>query len=490
MDCMDLTIATISDLRALQSRDVTAEEITQAYLSEIARHDGKVRSFVDIYGPSALEQARAVDAKRRRGEPLGPLAGIPLAIKDNLCHRGWRTTCASRMLANFVPTYSAHAIERLVAADAILVGTTNMDEFAMGSSTENSAWSPTRNPWDLSRTPGGSSGGSAAAVASGMVPAALGSDTGGSVRQPAAFCGIVGMKPSYGRVSRYGLVAFASSLDQVGPMGRCVSDCAELLQVIAGYDPRDSTSVDLPVPSFIEELARPPHGLVVGVPREHFAKGLDEEVEQAIRNALRALEGAGAVIREISLPHTQDAVAVYYLIATAEASSNLARYDGMHFGHRASRSGDLTATYCQSRGEGFGPEVKRRIMLGTYVLSSGYRDAYYVRALRVRRLIKEDFDRAFRECHVIVGPTTPTAAFRLGEKSNNPLEMYLSDVYTISANLAGIPALSLPCGWTQGGLPIGLQVQAPVFADGFLLRVARWIEQVLHLPSRRPVFSA
>lgn len=483
---MDITTCTIEDLQRFQEEGVSAEAITEAALEEIRRRDGSVRAFIDVHAESALAQARAVDEKRRRGEPLGPLAGVPLAIKDNLCRRGWRTTCASRMLENFAPPYTAHVIERLEAADAVLIGTTNMDEFAMGSSTENSAFFPTRNPWDLDRAPGGSSGGSAAAVAAGMVPAALGSDTGGSVRQPAAFCGIVGLKPSYGRVSRYGLVAFASSLDQVGPLGRSVADCARLLQVIAGHDPRDSTSVDRAVPSYLTESADLRRPLTIGVPREHFAEGLDAEVEQAVREAIRVLEKHGARIREISLPHTADAIAVYYLIATAEASSNLARYDGMHYGHRTPTRGGLVETYCRSRGEGFGSEVKRRIMLGTFVLSSGYRDAYYVRALRVRRLIKEDFDRAFAECDLIAGPTTPTPAFRLGEKLSDPLAMYLSDVYTISANLAGLPALSLPCGWTKGGLPIALQLHAPLFEEVRLLSVASRLERALDLPRRRP----
>lgn len=486
---MKVTTASIEELRHLLNQGLSAVELTQACLHEIERHDSRIRAFVDVHAEEALEQAQTIDRRRRQGEALGPLAGIPVAIKDNLCRRGWRTTCASRMLANYVPPYSADAVDRLLAADAILIGTTNMDEFAMGSSTENSAWFPTRNPWDCDRAPGGSSGGSAAAVASGMVPAALGSDTGGSVRQPAAFCGIVGMKPTYGRVSRFGLVAFASSLDQIGPMGRCVADCAELLQVIAGHDPRDSTSVNRSVPRFLVEAETPLAGWTIGVPREHFAEGLDGEIEQAIRNALQALKRDGATIRDISLPHTQDAVAVYYLIATAEASSNLARYDGMHFGHRTKAKGDLIETSCRSRGEGFGAEVKRRIILGTFVLSSGYRDAYYVRALRVRRLIKEDFDQAFRDCDVIIGPTTPTPAFRLGEKSNDPLAMYLSDVYTISANLAGLPALSLPCGWTRSGLPIGLQIQAPVFEEAHLFRIARRIERVLDVPRRRPAFT-
>jgi aspartyl-tRNA(Asn)/glutamyl-tRNA(Gln) amidotransferase subunit A len=470
----------------LSRQVISSEALTGQFLEAIREREPRVRAFLHVNEAGALEQARAVDARRRRGEPLGPLAGVPVAIKDVLCTQGQPTTCASKMLEHFVPPYDAHVISRLKQADAVLIGKTNMDEFAMGSSTENSAFQVTRNPWDLDRIPGGSSGGSAVAVAACEAPLALGSDTGGSVRQPAALCGIAGLKPTYGRVSRYGLVAFGSSLDQVGAFAHDVTDLALLLEVIAGHDPRDSTSVDRPVPAYRQTVNQPVRPLTVGVAREYFAAGLDAEVEQAVRAALRVYEGLGATVREVSLPSSPHAVAVYYLVATAEASSNLARYDGVHYGHRSADHGDLIDMYCRSRGEGFGKEVKRRIMLGTYALSSGYKDAYYVKALKVRRLIRDDFDRAFKTCDVIVGPTYPTAAFKLGERTEDPLAMYLSDIYTIGANLAGIPGLSIPCGFTRGGLPIGLQVQAPPFEEEKLLRVARIYEQATDWHTRRP----
>jgi aspartyl-tRNA(Asn)/glutamyl-tRNA(Gln) amidotransferase subunit A len=427
-----------------------------------------------------------VDEKRQRGAPLGPLAGVPVAVKDVLCTRGVPTTCASRMLQNFKPPYDAHVVARLRQADAVLIGKTNLDEFAMGSSTENSAFGPTRNPWDLDRIPGGSSGGSAAAVAAGEVPLALGTDTGGSIRQPASFCGVVGLKPTYGRVSRYGLVAFASSLDQVGPFSRDTADCALLMEVIAGYDPRDSTSIDYPVPAYHKTLDDPVKPLTVGVAKEYFSEGLDPEVEQAVRAALKEYQRLGATVKEVSLPHSRYAIATYYLVATAEASSNLARYDGMHYGRRAEAGGDLIATYSRSRAEGFGPEVQRRIMLGTYALSSGYKDAYYNKALAVRRLIKNDFDAAFAGCDVIMGPTAPTPAFKVGEKADDPLAMYLSDVYTIGCNLAGLAGVSVPCGFTRSGLPIGLQILAAPFEEEKLLRVARMYERATDWHARRP----
>jgi aspartyl-tRNA(Asn)/glutamyl-tRNA(Gln) amidotransferase subunit A len=403
-----------------------------------------------------------------------------------LCTRGLRTTCASKMLANFVPPYDATVVAKLREADAVLIGKTNMDEFAMGSSTENSAFQVTRNPWDLERIPGGSSGGSAAAVAAGEAPLALGTDTGGSIRQPAGHCGVVGLKPTYGRVSRFGLIAYGSSLDQVGPFARDVAGAALLLEVIAGHDPRDSTCVDRPVPAYSRALHEPVRPLTIGVVREFWGDGLNTEVEQAVRAALAVYKGLGARIEEISLPHSSYAVATYYLVATAEASSNLARYDGVHYGLRAAKHGDLGDMIAQSRGEGFGAEVKRRIMLGTYALSSGYIDAYYNKALKVRRLIKNNFDHAFADCDVIVSPTSPTAAFKVGEKCDNPLAMYLSDIYTIGANLAGLPGLSLPCDFTQGGLPIGLQILAPAFAEEKLLRVARMYEKETDWHTRRP----
>ncbi len=483
---MDLTERTAIELLQLQQAgQVTARDIAEAFLQAAHRHEPQLRSFLLLDADDVRRQAAAIDAKRGR-QPLGSLAGIPVAIKDVICTRGVRTTCASRMLDNFVPPYDAHVIERLRAADAVLFGKTNMDEFAMGSSTENSAYQQTRNPWDPERIPGGSSGGSAAAVAARQTPLALGTDTGGSIRQPAALCGIVGMKPTYGRVSRYGLIAYASSLDQIGPFARTVADCALLLQAIAGHDPRDSTSVQQPVPDYLARLDEPVQPLRIGVPKEFFGAGLDAEVAAAVQQALREYERRGARLVEVSLPHSPYALAAYYIVAPAEASSNLARYDGMHYGHRTSRKADLVRTYALSRGEGFGAEVKRRIMIGTYVLSSGYHEAYYRKALKVRRLIKNDFDEAFRVCDVIAGPTSPTVAFRVGEKTADPLAMYLSDVYTVSANLAGLPGISIPCGFNSQGLPIGLQLLGPPFAEELLLRAARMYETVTSWHHRRP----
>jgi aspartyl-tRNA(Asn)/glutamyl-tRNA(Gln) amidotransferase subunit A len=478
---------TAHELRSLLDRgEISSEELTAAFLDAIRRHDPRIRAFLHVDESAALEQARAIDARRKRGEALGLLAGLPVAVKDVLCTAGQPTTCGSKMLQHFVPPYDAHVITRLKRADAVLLGKTNLDEFAMGSSTENSAYQVTRNPWDPERIPGGSSGGSAAAVAAGLAPLALGTDTGGSIRQPAGLCGVVGLKPTYGRVSRFGLVAYGSSLDQVGPFAHNVPDAALLLEAIAGHDPRDSTSVDRPVPPYGRTVEQPVQPLTIGVAREHFGEGLDAEVEQAVRAALRAYEGLGATVKEVTLPHSRYAIAAYYLVATAEASSNLARYDGVHYGHRAAEYGNLIDMYCRSRGEGFGAEVKRRIMLGTYALSSGYYDAYYLKALKVRRLIKDDFDRAFADCDVLMGPTAPTPAFRIGEKIDDPLAMYLSDIYTISANLAGIPGISVPCGFTEGGLPIGLQILAPPFEEEKLLRVARMYERATDWHTRRP----
>jgi aspartyl-tRNA(Asn)/glutamyl-tRNA(Gln) amidotransferase subunit A len=481
-------------LAALRRGDTTSEALTEAFLQAIRLREPRVRAFLHVDEAGALEQARAVDARRKRGEALGPLAGLPVAVKDVLCVRGQPTTCGSKMLQDFRPPYDATVIDRLRRADAVLLGKTNLDEFAMGSSTENSAYQVTRNPWDLERTPGGSSGGSAAAVAAGEAPLALGSDTGGSVRQPASLCGVAGLKPSYGRVSRFGLVAFASSLDQVGPFAHDVGDLALLLEVVAGHDPLDSTSVDRPVPPYSGTVDRPLDSLTVGVPKEYFGGGLDAEVEQAVRAALAEYQKQGATLKEASLPASPHAVATYYLVATAEASSNLARYDGVQYGYRAKEldpavaeeHGRLVAMYCRTRGDGFGREVKRRVMLGTYALSSGYKDAYYLKALKVRRLIKEDFDRAFAGCDVVAGPTAPTPAFRIGEKADDPLAMYLSDIYTISANLAGLTAVSIPCGFTKGGLPIGLQLQAAPFEEEKLLRAARLYERATDWHTRRP----
>jgi aspartyl-tRNA(Asn)/glutamyl-tRNA(Gln) amidotransferase subunit A len=484
---MTLTERTAAELLSLLARgETTSEALTRAFLDAVRAREPHVQAFLHVDESGAFEQAQAVDAKRRRGEPLGALAGVPVAVKDVLCVRGRPTTCGSKILQNFIPPYDAHVIARLRQADAVLLGKTNMDEFAMGSSTENSAYQVTRNPWDRERIPGGSSGGSAAAVAACEAPLALGTDTGGSVRQPAGLCGVVGLKPTYGRVSRFGVVAYASSLDQVGPFAHDVADAALLLEAIAGHDARDSTSVDEPVPPYLQALEQPLPSLTIGVAREYFGAGLDAEVEQAVRAALKVYEGQGATVKEISLPHSPYAIATYYLVATAEASSNLARYDGVHFGHRAAKYRDLIDMYCRSRGEGFGAEVKRRVMLGTFALSSGYKDAYYDKALRVRRLIKDDFDRAFRECDVVMGPTSPTAAFKIGERTADPLAMYLMDIYTIGANLAGIPGVSVPCGFTKGGLPIGLQILGPPFAEEKLLRVARVHERATDWHTCRP----
>jgi aspartyl-tRNA(Asn)/glutamyl-tRNA(Gln) amidotransferase subunit A len=476
-------------LRSLSRRETSSEALTAEFLQSIRQRDAKLGAFLHVDEEAALGQARAVDAKRQRGERLGRLAGLPIAIKDLLCTSGRPTACGSKILQRFVPPYDAQVIALLNQADAVLLGKTNMDEFAMGSSTENSAFKLTHNPWDLERIPGGSSGGSAVAVAACEAPLALGSDTGGSIRQPAALCGIAGLKPTYGRVSRFGLVAFASSLDQIGPLAHDVRDIALVLEVIAGHDPRDSTSVDTPLPAYSQTVDEPVKPLTLGVAKEYFGAGLDGDVERSVRAAFTVYQKLGAVIKEVTLPHSPFAVATYYIVATAEASSNLARYDGVHFGNRAKSFDDLIDMYCQTRGEGFGKEVKRRIMLGTYALSSGYKDAYYVKALKVRRLIKEDFDKAFAECDVIMGPTSPTAAFKIGERTEDPLAMYLADIYTISANLAGIPGISIPCGFTKGELPIGLQILAPAFQEEKLLRVARMHEQVTDWHTHRPIIS-
>ncbi|HOI53963.1 MAG TPA: Asp-tRNA(Asn)/Glu-tRNA(Gln) amidotransferase subunit GatA [Phycisphaerae bacterium] len=464
---------------AMAAGRTTSRELVAASLARIERLDGRIGAFLSTRDEQALAEAEAIDRRRAAGEPLGPLAGVPVAVKDNLCTAdGLATTCASRMLENFRAPYNAHVVERIVAADGVIVGKCNLDEFAMGSSTENSAAGPTRNPWSLDCVPGGSSGGSAAAVAARMVPLALGSDTGGSIRQPASHCGIVGLKPTYGRVSRYGLVAFASSLDQIGPMARTAEDAALLLGVIAGHDARDATSVAEPPPDYAAAMdAVDVSRLRIGMPREYFGEGLDAEVDQLVREAIRTFAEAGAEMVEVDLPHAPYAVAAYYLVATAEASSNLARYDGVHYGRRASEHAGLVDMYSRSRAEGFGDEVKRRIMLGTYALSSGYYDAYYLKALKVRRLIKRDFDRALEQVDCLMGPICPTAAFRFGEKTEDPLQMYLSDIYTISANLATIPGLSVPCGRTSAGLPVGLQILGGVFSEGLLLGAARWLER-------------
>jgi aspartyl-tRNA(Asn)/glutamyl-tRNA(Gln) amidotransferase subunit A len=466
------------------ARRFSAEEVATATLSRIRAHDGDLRAYLRIDEEGALRSARDVDVRVRAGERL-PLAGVPIAIKDAIVTRGLETTCASRMLEGWVPPYDATVVERLRAAGAVITGKANMDEFAMGSSTETSAFGPTRNPWDPERSPGGSSGGSAAAVATNLCAAALGSDTGGSIRQPAALCGVVGVKPTYGRVSRYGLVAFASSLDQIGPLARSVEDAALVLEAIAGHDPRDATSVGDAPPLRTDDHVGV-QGLRIGVPREYFAAGLDSDVEAAVRAAIDALARLGALVVEVSLPHSPLAVAAYYLICTAEASANLARFDGIRFGRRAAGGRDLLDMYLRTRAEGFGAEVKRRILLGTYVLSAGYYDAYYAKAQKVRTLICRDFAAAFSSCDLLVGPTSPTAAFRLGEHTSDPLSLYLADVFTIAVNLAGLPGMSLPCGTTRGGLPIGLQIIAPAFAEARMLGVARAYERATTWHERRP----
>jgi len=524
-------------VRRLATGEVSSVELTRLCLDRIERYDRAVRAFLRVDSAAALARAEAIDRRRLAGEPVGQLAGLPVAVKDVLCAQGEPTTCGSRMLENFRPPYDAAVIAKLKAADAVLIGRTNMDEFAMGGSNENSAFFPTHNPWNLLRVPGGSSGGSAACVAARMVPLAVGSDTGGSIRAPAGLCGVSGMKPTYGRVSRYGLVAFASSLDQIGPFGQTAEDCALLLEVLAGHDPLDSTSIDRPVPKYSETIRQPLEGLRLGMVREHFGEGLDAEVDRAIREAIRVYQSLGATVREISFPHAKYAVATYYIIAPCEASSNLARYDGAHYGYRAERErgtgagrrrtedggpwpgvsgqcqGTSTVTpvslptpsaprpsspsydnaliemYCRSRAEGFGAEVKRRIKLGTTALSAGYYDAYYKKALKVRRLIRQDFDRAFEEVDLIVGPVTPTPAFKIGERIDDPLAMYLFDLYTVSTNLAGIAGMSIPCGFSSSGLPIGLHLQAPPFEEERLLRGAWMFQQATDWHAKQPKLS-
>ncbi len=465
-------------VQQLQSGHLSVRSLTEQCLQTIVQKNSTLNAFALVDADRALKKADDIDTRRREGKSVGALAGLPYAVKDNICVRGMRTTCGSRILNNFIPPYDAHVIEKLDASDGVLIGKLNQDEFAMGSSTETSIFGPGRNPWDPTRSAGGSSGGAAIAVAAGMVPLALGSDTGGSIRQPASFCGVVGMKPTYGRVSRYGLVAYASSLDQIGPLAGDAWGAALMLQCIAGHDGRDSTSLSDAVPSWLEESKRPPQSLRIGVAEEYFAEGLDPEVASSVREALKVLESSGATIVPVSLPHSRYAVAAYYLIACSEASSNLARFDGVHYGHRAEKFDDLVDLYCQSRGEGFGSEVKRRIMLGTYALSAGYYDAYYLKALRVRRRIREDFDTAFEKVDIIAGPVAPSPPFALGEKLDDPLAMYLSDIYTISTNLAGLPGVSVPCGFSRGGLPIGLQLQAPPLCESRLLQTATLYQQL------------
>jgi aspartyl-tRNA(Asn)/glutamyl-tRNA(Gln) amidotransferase subunit A len=495
----------------LEGRRVSSVELTTAYLDQIERHDGTIRAFLHVDRDAALAQAKAIDDRRATGKPVGKLAGLPVAIKDVLCTKGVVTTCGSKMLQNFKPPYDATTVSKLRAADAVLIGKTNMDEFAMGGSTENSAYDKTRNPWDTERVPGGSSGGAAACLAASMAPLSVGTDTGGSIRQPAAFCGVTGLKPTYGRVSRYGLVAFASSLDQIGPLAHTAKDAALLLEVLAGHDPLDSTSAPIEVPSYAANIDQPLAGLRLGLVREHFGQGLNGEIEAAVREAVKVYEGLGAKVVDISLPHSKYGIATYYIIAPSEASSNLARYDGVHYGYRCDEKTmlaeldaerarleaakdtkglrdldtPLVRMYRKTRAEGFGPEVKRRIMLGTYTLSAGYYDAYYLKALKVRRLIRGDYDQAFEQVDFIVGPTTPSPAFKLGEKTDDPLSMYLEDLYTVTTNLAGIGGLSLPCGMTQAGLPIGLQMQCRPFDEDRLLRAAHMFQQATDWHTKR-----
>jgi aspartyl-tRNA(Asn)/glutamyl-tRNA(Gln) amidotransferase subunit A len=455
---------------ALRARQVSSVELTQALLARVTRYQPELNAFISITAEAALAEAAQADVRLRSPE-AGPLTGVPIAHKDIFCTRGQKTTCGSRMLANFVSPYDATVVERLRAAGVVMLGKTNMDEFAMGSSNETSFFGPVRNPWDRGRVPGGSSGGSAAAVAARLVPAATATDTGGSIRQPASLCGVTGFKPTYGRVSRYGMIAFASSLDQGGLLTRSAGDAALLLGAIAGFDERDSTSVELPVPDYSAALEQPLKGLKIGVLKEFFDKGLDPAIEQQLRAALEVLRSQGAVIKDVSLPHLPLSVPTYYVVAPAECSSNLARFDGVRYGYRCDKPRDLLDLYQRSRGEGFGAEVKRRIMTGTYVLSAGYYDAFYLKAQRVRRLISNDFEHAFHEVDVVIGPTTPTAAFELGAKTSDPVTMYLNDIYTIGANLAGLPAISVPCGFAQG-LPAGMQIIGPHFGEERLLNVA------------------
>ncbi len=482
----DLSRLSLTDARAALDRgEASAVELTEAVLDAIRRTDAGLHAYLAVDEEDARAQARAADERRARGE-RAPLLGLPIGLKDVLNARGQGCTCGSRILARFLSPYDATAVARLRAAGAVFVGRLNMDEFAMGSTTENSAFGPTRNPWNRDCVPGGSSGGSAAAVAGGEALAALGTDTGGSIRQPASFCGCVGLKPTYGRVSRYGLVAYASSLDQIGPLTRTVRDAAALLGVIAGHDPMDSTSLNAPVPDYEAALAPDLRGVRLGVPDEYFVAGMDPDVESAVRTAVGRCRDLGAEIAPIALPHTPYAVAAYYVIATAEASANLARFDGVRYGHRAEGAGDPISMYGRTRAEGFGPEVKRRIILGTYVLSSGYYDAYYLQAQKVRTLIRRDFEQAFARCDAILAPVAPTAAYRLGEKTADPLQMYLGDIFTIPVNLAGICGISVPCGFTGGGLPVGLQVLGPALGEAAILRVAHAYEQSTDWRLRRP----
>jgi aspartyl-tRNA(Asn)/glutamyl-tRNA(Gln) amidotransferase subunit A len=483
---MELFNKTAHELRdLLRKREISSKDITKSVLNRINEHEPKVNAYVTVMGEQALQMAEEADKALAAGSGTSPLTGIPLAIKDNMCTRGTLTTCSSKILSTFVPPYDATVVSRLRDQKTVFVGKANMDEFAMGSSTENSGIKKTANPWDLTRIPGGSSGGSAAAVAADMCIAATGSDTGGSIRQPAALCSVVGVKPTYGLVSRFGLVAFASSLDQIGPLTKDVEDAALFLNTLAGHDPMDSTSAKVSVPDYTSFLNKDIKGLKIGLPKEFFGEGMDSNVRAATEAAVKKLQDLGAETVEVTLPHSPYAVATYYLCATAEASSNLARYDGAHYGFRADAD-NVIDMFSRTRSKGFGAEVKRRIMLGTYSLSAGFYEDFYLKAMKVRTLIKRDFETAFAQCDVIAGPTSPTAAFRMGEKTGDPLSMYLSDIYTISVNLAGIGGMSLPCGFTADNLPIGLQLICPAFEEGRLFRVGHAFEQTTEWHKRKP----
>src|SRR6478735_4324359 len=471
---MDLNSLTIDSTRtAIASKQISASALVEQFYGKIKAEDPEIHAYLTLCQDRAFAQTKHIDGLVTKGEPLPPLAGVPIGIKDVMVTKGIRTTAGSKILGNFIPPYDCTAVARLEAGGAIVLGKMNCDEFAMGSSNENSAFGPVRNPRDKSRVPGGSSGGSAAAVAAGTAVATLGSDTGGSIRQPASFCGVVGLMPTYGRVSRYGLIAFASSLDHIGPLTKTVKDAAIVLRTIAGRDPMDSTSADNPVPDYVAELEKPVRGLKIGVAKEYLGEGLDKEIRSAIEAAIQKLARQGCEIVDVSLPHTKYAIPAYYIVATAEASSNLARFDGVRYGYRAKDARTLSEMYRRSRDQGFGAEVKRRIMLGTYAVSAGYYDAYYLKAQRVRTLLTRDFEEAFRKVDAIVGPVSPTAAFKLGEKVDDPLAMYLADIYTVTADLAGIPGISVPCGETKEKLPIGLQILGRHFDEATILRVAQ-----------------
>ena len=475
----ELTKKSLSELAsALENKEISSVELTREYLNSIAKNEEKIGAYITVDEKSALDSAAAVDQKRANGEKLSPLAGIPAAIKDNICTKGTKTTCASKMLADFVPPYDAHVIERLKANDFVMLGKLNMDEFAMGSSTENSAMKITHNPCDTDRVPGGSSGGSAAAVAAFEAAYTLGSDTGGSIRQPASFCGVVGMKPTYGSVSRYGLVAFASSLDQIGPVTHNVRDNAMVLNAIVGHDRRDATSIDRVYGDFTAELGKGVKGMKIGLPKEFFGEGISKDVKECVLSATKVYESLGAEIVDLSMPSIDHALAAYYVISSAEASSNLARFDGVRYGYRTSEFEDIDELYRKSRSEGFGAEVKRRIMLGTFALSSGYYDAYYKKALQVRNMIMKDFDEVLTKCDLILSPVAPTVAYKIGEKAADPLTMYLGDAYSVPVNIAGVPAISIPCGVGEGNMPVGMQLMGKPFSEATLYRAAYAFEEV------------